>query len=433
MRVVVAYPGNGVFAQQVCLALDEVGCLERLATTFAFREQGRVAQVSSLVPLSMHRRLLLELRRRSLPYVPWERVVMRPAWEVVRTVASRLHLDGRIVDRLWDAMAHDFAEFVASRCMSGCDAVYAYEYTAFEAFERAPGQGAARILDVPSPSNRQVRRLMQREREKFPELEAPCDAYLDKLYSKRQQRRDKELDAADVVVTNSCLTAQSLTDDGVDPAKIMSVPLAAPPTIGADRDRGPGASLPLHIVWAGNFNARKGAHYTLEAWRQLPQSAAHNLRLKVFGSVQLPHAMLAHLPDGISLCGTLPQQRLFQEFEAADVLLFPTLSDGFGQVVLEAFSRGLPVITTRQAGAATFVDDKVNGLIIPACDSAAIAEALLWSLDNRGELAAMSVRALETARAWQWPDYRCAFRCALGDGLRAAGYNPDFAFHPLAA
>ena len=44
--------------------------------------------------------------------------------------------------------------------------------------------------------------------------------------------------------------------------------------------------------------------------------------------------------------GSVPQPELFGAFEEADVLVFPTLADGFGMVVTEAFSRGLPVIAT---------------------------------------------------------------------------------------
>jgi glycosyltransferase involved in cell wall biosynthesis len=117
---------------------------------------------------------------------------------------------------------------------------------------------------------------------------------------------------------------------------------------------------------------------------------------------------------------------LFAALDRADVLVFPTLSDGFGMVVTEAFSRGLPVITTNQAGASDLLDHGRNGLIIEAGDSAAIAGALKWCLDNRAALAAMREPALETAKGWQWSDYRRALIEAVATGLKGAGYAPLF-------
>src|SRR5262249_47330293 len=106
------------------------------------------------------------------------------------------------------------------------------------------------------------------------------------------------------------------------------------------------------------------------------------------------------------------------------VLIFPTLCDGFGLVVTEAFAHGLPVITTSRAGAADFVQHGVNGLVIPAGDVSAIAEALQWCLSHRGKLKAMRRAALETAKRMQWSDFRQALARHVINGLRKAGYSP---------
>jgi glycosyltransferase involved in cell wall biosynthesis len=91
--------------------------------------------------------------------------------------------------------------------------------------------------------------------------------------------------------------------------------------------------------------------------------------------------------------------------------------------VTEAFAQGLPVITTNRAGAADLVKHGVNGLIIPAGDVNALAEALDWCITHRLELKNMRQAALETAASWQWSDYRLALIENLRDGLIAAGYN----------
>jgi glycosyltransferase involved in cell wall biosynthesis len=82
-------------------------------------------------------------------------------------------------------------------------------------------------------------------------------------------------------------------------------------------------------------------------------------------------------------------------------------------VATEAWSRGLPVITTRAAGAADFLRVHENGLLVEPGSAASIAEALLWCLDHRAELSAMREPALATAARWQWSDYRRALAAAV--------------------
>ncbi len=87
--------------------------------------------------------------------------------------------------------------------------------------------------------------------------------------------------------------------------------------------------------------------------------------------------------------------------DKADVLVFPTLSDGFGLVQLEAMESGLPVISTACCG--NVVQDGVNGLVVKPSDSLSLLEALL-KLQGDREL------------------YRRLFEGAL---IRAGEYLPD--------
>ena len=180
----------------------------------------------------------------------------------------------------------------------------------------------------------------------------------------------------------------------------------------------------LKVLWAGSFSLRKGAHYFLEAWRLL--APGRNARADIYGALQLPNSALDAVSDGLAFHSSVPRGDLFPAFESADVLVFPTLSDGFGMVVMEAFAHGLPVITTDQAGAVDFVQHGVNGLVVPARDSNALRDALQWCLDNRARLHEMRLAALETAKRWQWADYRQALISGIAAALRRRGYSPEF-------
>jgi glycosyltransferase involved in cell wall biosynthesis len=423
METVVAYPGNGMFAQQVARAFLDHHSLKCFATTFAFRSDSLLSRSLTAVPVASIRRLRDDLERRRISEVPREFLSTQPFWEIVRSVLARAGASPPVVDRVWDLMAHRFTRRVARDLVPACEAIYAYEYTALEAFERAKTEGVARVLDLPSLSSREFESVQRREKEEFPELSTAHDEYFRGKFERRQARRDREIALADVIVTNSSLTAQSHVDNGADRSKIVTVPLAAPPPIGGiDRRSEPAG--PLRVIWAGPFSIGKGAHYFLEAWRQFASSP--HVAAEVFGAITIPDRLLRQVPSGIEFLGSRPQPELFAAFRQADVLIFPTLSDGFGMVVTEAFANGLPVITTERAGAADLVEHGKNGLIIRAGDSRAIADALQWCLDNRERLSDMRFAALETARRWQWPDYRRALISAVGAALQRAGYRPRF-------
>jgi glycosyltransferase involved in cell wall biosynthesis len=136
--------------------------------------------------------------------------------------------------------------------------------------------------------------------------------------------------------------------------------------------------------------------------------------LDVFGSVALPDSLMKDLPENVVLHGPVARQRVLDEFLRGDLLVFPTMCDGFGLVVLEAMSRGLPVLTTTQAGAGDLVENRVNGLIVEAGNSERLVEALEWATSNREALGKMRAAALETASKNQWKDYGVRLREALG-------------------
>ena len=417
MRTLVAFPSTAIFGQQAALAFQEHSALAGYATTFAWRTDTALARGLAAVPGG--RAVLRELGRREISILPAHLVETHPLWEVLHTLSAKVGAGSETVDKVWDHMSRDFTKRVGKRLRHGVDAVYAYEYTALEAFAAAKQRGVARILDFPSLNSRQYQDLQNEQKALHPELRASDDAYFDRVFEGRQARRDAEMHAADVVITNSTVTRASHIAGGADPERTFAVPYGAPPTIAAvAADRR--TDGPLRVVWAGTFSIRKAAHLFVDAWRE--GNLGRDAVADIYGAVTLPARMIDPLPPGLAFHGSVVRSTLFDAFEAADVMIFPTLSDGFGMVVTEAFARGLPVITTNQAGASDFVRQGENGLIIPAGDTQAICGALRWCLDHRADLAAMRGAALETAKNWQWSDYRAALFNTVQGGLAKAGY-----------
>jgi glycosyltransferase involved in cell wall biosynthesis len=413
--------------QNAALALSEAGALQAYVTTFAYRTNGAMAGLLRHLPEKAAKRIGQALGRRAVEEIPPHLVHCHPTWEILRTAAAQASASPVLVDRLWDRMSHSFDALVARRYVPHAQAVQAFEYTALASFERAKAEGMARILQLPSLDSLQFETIQRREKFHWPELVGKHDGYFDRKLARRYERRCREIALADVIIANSSLTARSHIAAGADPAKILAVPLAAPPPIAEVADDARARARPLKAIWAGTFSLRKGAHYLIEAWRLL--GAGEKARLEVYGQPQVPPRLGAATPGNVTFHGSVPKPVLFQAYQSADVLVFPTLSDGFGLVVTEAMAHGLPVITTDRAGAADLVSPD-NGLIVPAANPRALADALQWCLDNRERLHAMRFHALETARCRQWPDFRRDLIAALETGLRRAGYSPAFASAP---
>ena len=111
---------------------------------------------------------------------------------------------------------------------------------------------------------------------------------------------------------------------------------------------------------------------------------------------------------------TAPHAGVLAEMERQDVLVFPSLFEGFGLVILEAMSRGLPVITTAHTAGPDFIADGNDGFLVPIRSAPAIAEKLELLHREPARLAAMreAARAKATARTWD------AYRRQLVECLR---------------
>ena len=87
-------------------------------------------------------------------------------------------------------------------------------------------------------------------------------------------------------------------------------------------------------------------------------------------------------------------------------MVFPSLFEGFGLVMLEAMANGLVVITTPNTGAPDFFSEGEDGFIVPIRDAEAIAEKLEMLSHDRERLAAMSQAAMRKAMLHSWRYYR---------------------------
>ena len=95
---------------------------------------------------------------------------------------------------------------------------------------------------------------------------------------------------------------------------------------------------------------------------------------KVIELRRLVHAN--RMEDNVEFVGSRDQEALAQYYAAADICAVPSLTESFGLVALEAMACGTPVVATRVGGLQTVVEDGESGLLVPAGDYQALAEAI---------------------------------------------------------
>jgi len=180
----------------------------------------------------------------------------------------------------------------------------------------------------------------------------------------------------------------------------------------------------VKFMFAGRLAREKGLGALMEAWRKSDLQAP-SAALVLVGSGSSPPWVPAGGAvgcagvagdwagvGGVSSIRSVPPERLREMYADADVLVVPsirtrTFREPWGLVVNEAMNRGLPIIASDEVGAAAggLVHNGHNGLVVPADDSDALADAMVRlardpELRTRlGEAAARDVRAY-TYDAW---------------------------------
>ena len=153
------------------------------------------------------------------------------------------------------------------------------------------------------------------------------------------------------------------------------------------------------IGFVGRFTRDKGIAELYGAFIRL-KAAFPDLRLLLVGDFEAGDPVDAAVRAGLEANPNVVFAGMVKDtpryYAAMDVLALPTYREGFPNVPLEAQASSVPVVTTRVTGAADSVLDGITGLLVPAQDEAALAEALTELLGNRDRMRYMG----RVARDW---------------------------------
>ncbi|MFA6289069.1 MAG: glycosyltransferase family 4 protein [Opitutaceae bacterium] len=354
-----------------------------------------------------------ECLRRSFD-LPHERIKTHPWRELVRLGAVQGGFS-RITahERGWaciDRVCHSLDRAVARRLgnTSGVRAVYAYEDAALDTLLAARRRGMAALYDLPIGYWRAGRRLMNEEAERLPEWTSTLTGNRDSV--SKLERKDAELAAADAIFVASSFTARTLRDYPGQLAPVKVIPYGFPPVSGLMKpDVILSASRPLKLLFVGGLSQRKGIANMFAA----AEALGSRVELTVVGHKAgtgcpaLDRALARH-----RWVPSLPHHEILRLMREHDVLLFPSLFEGFGLVITEAMSQGTPVITTDRTAGGDLIEHGHNGWLVEAGSTASLQAAIETILSNPRQITEVGRAAQETASHRSWDDY--------GDELVAA-------------
>ena len=176
------------------------------------------------------------------------------------------------------------------------------------------------------------------------------------------------------------------------------------------------ASERVDVLYAGRVTKEKGSDLLADAFLAARRRDPR-LHLVVAGGGPELGALRARVDSHATFLGWLAPDRLADAYAAADLLCFPSTTDTFGQVVVEAQASGLPVLAADRGGPLDLIEDGVTGLLRdPWTDPFADALVeLAGSATLRDRLRTQGLRAARN-RTWMASMGQLAhgYRCALG-------------------
>ena len=256
----------------------------------------------------------------------------------------------------------------------------------------------------PHPAS--VRRILARELSDHPE----CAPSLQKewelsLPAEDFDRLTSETRMAAHILCASSFTRQTLIENGTPAERIDVIPYGvdlkrfAP----SEQIRSTAEQSPLRLLFVGTINQRKGIKYLLEALRLLKTK---QVELTVCGRVVDDLSLFKPFGSQVIVRPSVGRSELIKAYQAADVFAFPSVAEGFGQVLLEALASGLPLLSTTHTAAPDLIDEGIQGFVVEPRRPDLLAQRIDWLLPHRSQIRDMKQAARRRAEEFTWAKFR---------------------------
>ena len=217
------------------------------------------------------------------------------------------------------------------------------------------------------------------------------------------EAENREHEMANRIMVASSFARRTLVEQGVPEAKVKILSYGVSEEFLAQgrkrKERSPGS--PLRFLFLGHLSAGKGLRQLLGAWNGLGPEKGELVLMG--GGAQDEWKNLAGA--GVIFRGPGSRGEVLAEMARCDVLVFPSLFEGFGLVILEAMAAGLPVIASRNTGGPDVIEEGKEGFIVPAGSVVALREKMEWCVRNPEKVVEMGRAGHRRAELFSWENY----------------------------
>ncbi len=222
----------------------------------------------------------------------------------------------------------------------------------------------------------------------------------------------------DLLCVNSEGYRRAWTDRGIAPAKIKILPRGLDTALFHPSRRDPvfwkGYGIPAGqtvLLYVGRVSKEKDLDVIVNAWPKLRDTGAS---LAFVGDGPYLKELRTLLPDA-AFTGTLAGQELARAFASADVFIFPSTTDTFGNVILEALASGIPCVVSDQGGPKDLIVDGTTGFITRALDVEDFARQITQLVADPTLRQAMSIEAHRAVQGRDWTEAARQFWAMPGE------------------
>lgn len=156
------------------------------------------------------------------------------------------------------------------------------------------------------------------------------------------------------------------------------------------------------LTYVGRLGHEKSVELLFDTLRLLNERLSDRIHLLLVGDGPLRPKLEREAPGNVTFTGFKRGEDLYRAFASGDIFCFPSVTETFGNVVIEAMASGLPVVAAAQGGPVDIIRHGDTGYLFEPANAAAMARHVEELVMDEPARLAMAERAVAYARTQSW-------------------------------